>query len=131
MFTLLEDENIDVTMSKYTDTAYARVANIATENTDANTALHYLARNYDNMNNVDDNMAKSCIKLFIDKGADINAKNISGMLLSVPLRLTPNLAETPLHNACWKGCASFVDALLSYEADPNILNVSNEPPLYW
>ena len=74
-----------------------------------NTALHRISNEYDNP-------PKKIVQLFINHGANVNAKN--------------KLGATPLHTASINGHLEIVQLLIKYDANPNLQNNLGKTPLH-
>lgn len=57
-----------------------------------------------------------CVKLLVEKGANVNAKNWQG--------------HSSIQYACSKGYKDIVEYLLTVGADPNVLDARNDVPLH-
>ena len=71
------------------------------------------------------------VKLLIDKGADVNAKTISGLETGAFMRDVRTKGETPLHRAAAYADERTIAYLIEHGADKTIKDANGDSPLSW
>jgi len=71
------------------------------------------------------------VKLLVDKGADVNAKTISGLETGAFMRDVRTKAETPLHRAAAYADEKTISYLIEHGADKTIKDANGNSPLSW
>jgi ankyrin repeat protein len=71
------------------------------------------------------------VKLLVEKGADVNAKTISGIETGAFMRDVRTKGETPLHRAAAYADEKTIAYLISKGADKEAKDVNGDSPLSW
>ena len=71
------------------------------------------------------------VTLFVDAGADVNAKTIPGKETGCFMRDAFLKGETPLHRAAAYGDKDMINALLKAGADPSTKDANGDTPISW
>lgn len=71
------------------------------------------------------------VKLLVEKGADVNAKTISGIETGAFMRDVRTKGETPLHRAAAYADERTIDFLIQNGADKEAKDANNDTPLSW
>ncbi|MCZ6595317.1 MAG: ankyrin repeat domain-containing protein [Bacteroidetes bacterium] len=72
-----------------------------------------------------------CVKLLVEKGADINAKTLPGLETGAFMRDVRTKGETPLHRAAAYADEQTISFLIENGADIEAKDVNGDSPLSW
>eukprot|EP01100_Stratorugosa_tubuloviscum_P002138 TRINITY_DN1489_c0_g2_i8.p1 TRINITY_DN1489_c0_g2~~TRINITY_DN1489_c0_g2_i8.p1 ORF type:complete len:544 (+),score=227.88 TRINITY_DN1489_c0_g2_i8:476-2107(+) len=96
-------------------------ADVSLLNNSRTSVLHYLARireeEFPIKQRGKDGLLQQCLKMIIDRAADVNVRNSTG--------------TTPLHEACFRGSLSTVEFFVNFQAKLDVKDKYGETPLYY